>query len=155
MKFLRSRRGLCALAVTLLILFLFRPGVGQLRDRIAGSIGSALGRKVAIDNVRIRLLPRPGFDLEGLVINDDPAFSAEPMVRCSAERMVRRNAALRAHRTSGVRCSYSCRGTRRNSEAVSASALWSSVSAIDIPESMVARPQSCTKKARSGLVRSV
>jgi hypothetical protein len=69
------------LAVILLILFLFRPGVRQLRDRIAGSIGSALGRKVALDNVRIRLLPRPGFDLEGLVINDDPAFSAEPMVR--------------------------------------------------------------------------
>ena len=38
-------------------------------------------RKVAIDNVRLRLLPRPGFDLEGLVIYDDPAFSAEPMIR--------------------------------------------------------------------------
>ena len=63
MKFLRSRRGLVALAVILLILFLFRPGVRQLRDRIAGSIGSALGRKVALDNVRIRLLPRPG-DIE-------------------------------------------------------------------------------------------
>jgi hypothetical protein len=29
----------------------------------------------------VHLLPRPGFDLEGLVIHDDPAFSAEPMVR--------------------------------------------------------------------------
>ena len=45
------------------------------------SIGSALGRRVALDNVRLRLLPRPGFDLEGLVIYDDPAFSAEPMIR--------------------------------------------------------------------------
>lgn len=81
MKFLRSRRGLAALALLVLILFLFRPGVHQLRERIAGSIGSALGRKVALDNVRVRLLPRPGFDLEGLVIYDDPAFSAEPMVR--------------------------------------------------------------------------
>ena len=81
MKFLRSRRGLVAIAALLLVLFLFRPGVRQLRYRIAGSIGSALGRKVALDNVRIRLLPRPGFDLEGLVIYDDPAFSAEPMMR--------------------------------------------------------------------------
>ena len=81
MKFLRSRRGLAALAALLIVLFLFRPGVHQLRDRIAGSIGSALGRKVALDNVRVHLLPRPGFDLEGLVIYDDPAFSAEPMVR--------------------------------------------------------------------------
>jgi AsmA protein len=80
-KFLRSRRGLAALAALLLILFLFRPGVHQLRDRIAASIGSALGRKVALDNVRVHLLPRPGFDLEGLVIYDDPVFSAEPMVR--------------------------------------------------------------------------
>ncbi len=81
MKFLRSRRGLAALAALLLILFLFRPGVRQLRDRIAGSIGSALGRRVALDKVRIHLLPRPGFDLEGLLIYDDPAFSAEPMMR--------------------------------------------------------------------------
>ena len=81
MKFLRSKRGIAALALLILILFLFRPGVYKLRQRIAWSIGSAIGRRVALDNVRIHLLPRPGFDLEGLVIYDDPAFSAEPMVR--------------------------------------------------------------------------
>jgi hypothetical protein len=80
-KFLRSRRVLAALAALLLILFLFRPGVHGLRERIAGSIGSALGRRVALDKVRVHVLPRPGFDLEGLVIYDDPVFSAEPMVR--------------------------------------------------------------------------
>ena len=86
MKFLRSNflwswRGGVAVAALLLILFLFRPGVYELRNRIANSIGSALGRRVAIDNMRLRLLPRPGFDLDGLVIYDDPAFSAEPMIR--------------------------------------------------------------------------
>ena len=81
MKFLRSRRGVAAVAALLLILFLFRPGVYRLRNRIAITIGSALGRRVALDSVRLRLLPRPGFDLEGLVIYDDPAFSAEPMIR--------------------------------------------------------------------------
>jgi hypothetical protein len=70
-----------AIAALVLILFLFRPGVYRLRTRIAGSIGSAMGRRVEIDNVRLRLLPRPGFDLEGLVIYDDPVFSAEPMMR--------------------------------------------------------------------------
>jgi hypothetical protein len=80
-NFLRSRRGLAAIVALLLILFLFRPGVYQLRNRIATSIGNALGRRVALDNVRLRVLPRPGFDLEGLVIYDDPAFSAEPMIR--------------------------------------------------------------------------
>lgn len=78
---LRSRRGIAAIIALLLILFLFRPGVSRLRNRIATSIGSALGRRVALDNVRLRVLPRPGFDLEGLVIYDDPSFSAEPMIR--------------------------------------------------------------------------
>jgi hypothetical protein len=70
-----------AVAALLLILFLFRPAVYQLRNRIADSIGRALGRRVALDNVRLHFLPRPSFDLEGLVIYDDPAFSAEPMIR--------------------------------------------------------------------------
>jgi hypothetical protein len=74
-------RGLAAGAALLIALFLFRPGIHQLRNRIANSIGSALGRRVAIDNVHLQLLPRPGFDLEGLVIYDDPAFGAEPMIR--------------------------------------------------------------------------
>lgn len=81
MKRPRSRRVVALVAAVLLVLFLFRPGVHHLRNRIAGSIGSALGRRVEIDNVRLRALPRPGFDLEGLVIYDDPAFSAEPMIR--------------------------------------------------------------------------
>src|SRR6202165_5867539 len=74
-NFLRSRRGVAAVAALLLILFLFRPGGYRLRN------GSALGRRFALDNVRFHLLPRPGFDLEGLVIYDDPSFSAEPMIR--------------------------------------------------------------------------
>ncbi len=33
--------------------------------------------------MHMRLLPRPGFDLENLVVYDDPAFGAEPMLRAS------------------------------------------------------------------------
>ena len=80
-KFLRSRSGLALLAIVLVVLFLFRPGIFRLRYRISSSIGNALGRRVTIDNVRLHALPRPGFDLEGLVIYDDPVFSAEPMIR--------------------------------------------------------------------------
>jgi hypothetical protein len=79
-KFLRSRRGMSFLAVLVLILFLFRPGVYRLRNRIATSIGGAIGRRVSIDKVRLHFLPRPGFDLQELVIYDDPEFSAEPMI---------------------------------------------------------------------------
>ncbi len=76
-----SRRGATAITAVLIALFLFRPGLYHLRNRIAWSIGGAMGRRVAINNVHLRFLPRPGFDLEGLVIYDDPAFSAEPMIR--------------------------------------------------------------------------
>ena len=81
MRLLRSRRGLAVIAALLLVLFLFRPGIHQLRNRIATSVGSALGRRVEIDDVRLRVLPRPGFDLDGLLIYDDPAFGSEPMIR--------------------------------------------------------------------------
>lgn len=80
-NFLRSWRGLASVVALVLILFLFRPGVYKLRNRISNSIGSALGRKVELDNVHFHLLPRPGFALEGLVIYDAPEFSAEPMIR--------------------------------------------------------------------------
>jgi hypothetical protein len=78
---LRSKYGVALVAALVLVLFLWRPGVYKLRSRIASSIGSALGRRVVIDNVSLHFLPRPGFDLEGLVVYDDPAFSAEPMIR--------------------------------------------------------------------------
>jgi uncharacterized protein involved in outer membrane biogenesis len=68
-------------AVILLLLFLLRPGASRLKSRIAGSISAAVARPVEIGSVHIRLLPQPGFDLENLVVYDDPAFGAEPMLR--------------------------------------------------------------------------
>jgi AsmA-like C-terminal region/AsmA family len=81
-RFLRSKRGVAVLSVVLLlILFLVRPGVGRLRARIVSSISLALGRPVDVAAVNLRFLPQPGFDLEGFVVHDDPAFGAEPMLR--------------------------------------------------------------------------
>ena len=82
MSFWRSKGGVLTLSVVLLLaLFLIRPGANRLRTRIARSISMALGRPVDIAAVKLRLLPHPGFDLESFVIHDDPAFSAEPMLR--------------------------------------------------------------------------
>jgi AsmA protein len=81
-SFLRSRRGAVVLCAALLLgLFLFRPGVGRLKNRIAGTIGQALQRQVEIGSVQLHLLPSPGFDLEDFVVHDDPNFSAEPLIR--------------------------------------------------------------------------
>ncbi len=78
-----KRRIAAAAALIVLALFLLRPGASRLKSRIASSISSALGRPVGIGSVHLRLLPRPGFDLENLVVYDDPAFGAEPMLRAS------------------------------------------------------------------------
>jgi hypothetical protein len=83
-KFLSSKRRVLALAGgILLFLFLLRPGASRLKSRISGSISAALGRRVEIASVKLRMLPRPGFDLENLVVDEDPAFGAEPMLRAA------------------------------------------------------------------------
>jgi hypothetical protein len=81
--FSSKRRMVVVAALILLALFLLRPGASPLKSRITLSISSAVGRPVDIGSVHLRLLPRPGFDLENLVVYDDPAFGAEPMLRAS------------------------------------------------------------------------
>lgn len=81
MKFFSSKRNWVIAAVVLLALFVLRPGGSRLKSRVIASISSALGRSVDIGSVHLRLLPQPGFDLANLVVYDDPAFGAEPMLR--------------------------------------------------------------------------
>lgn len=81
--FSSKRRALAVAALIVLALFVLRPGASRLKSRIVTSISSAIGRQVEVDSVQIRLLPRPGFELHGLVVYDDSAFGAEPMLRCS------------------------------------------------------------------------
>jgi len=81
--FSSKRRTLTAAVVIVLALFLLRPGASRLKSRISSSISSGVGRPVEIGSVHFQLLPRPGFDLENLVVYDDPAFGAEPMLRAS------------------------------------------------------------------------
>jgi AsmA family len=80
-SFLSKRRAVIAAVVILLALFLVRPGVSRLKTRIANSISRAVARPVEIGSVHLRFLPQPGFDLENLVIYEDPEFGAEPMLR--------------------------------------------------------------------------
>ena len=54
----------------------------RFRDSLAGSLSSALGRQVRIGQVKYRVFPRPGFDIYGLQVMDDPAFNAEPLLMC-------------------------------------------------------------------------
>src|SRR5206468_370951 len=82
-KRLRSKRVLATAGLLLLALFWLRPDAGWMRARVSGSIAQALGRNVKIGSVRLQFLPRPGFELQDLVVFDDPAFGAEPLLRAS------------------------------------------------------------------------
>jgi hypothetical protein len=92
--FSSNRRIVAAAALIVLLLFLLRPGASRLKSRIASSIGSGVGRPVEIGSVHVRLLPRPGFDLENVVVYDDPTFGAEPMLRASEVTAVLRLTSL-------------------------------------------------------------
>lgn len=81
MKALFTKRGAGLCCILLLALFLFRPGAGPLRGKISSSMGQALGKRVEIGNVHLRLFPRIGFELGDVVIHDDPEFGAEPLLR--------------------------------------------------------------------------
>ena len=83
MKFFTPKKRAAAAAALILLLFLLRPGASRLKSRIIASLSAGVGRPVDIGSVHLRLLPQPGFDLENLVVYDDPAFGAEPMLRAS------------------------------------------------------------------------
>jgi hypothetical protein len=75
---------IAATAVVLVALGIFVPpsiNVNRYKSRIAGAIESAIGHPVTVGGVALRLLPQPGFTLSNLIVADDPAFSAEPMLR--------------------------------------------------------------------------
>ncbi len=83
MKLFTPQKRVALAAALILLLFLLRPGVSRLKSRIIASLSAGVGRPVDIGSVHLRLLPQPGFDLENLVVYDDPAFGAEPMLRAS------------------------------------------------------------------------
>ena len=80
--------------------------VGRYRAYIADSMSRALGRPVAFGNISLRLLPQPGFDFENLTIGDDPAYSAEPILRAEEVNAVLRISSLWRGRMEIARLSF-------------------------------------------------
>jgi hypothetical protein len=78
-----SRRWAAGLSLLLLLAIVLPPliSVGRFRGQITTSLSRALGRNVAAGAIRLRVLPRPGLILEEFVVDDDPSFGAEPMLR--------------------------------------------------------------------------
>jgi Uncharacterized protein involved in outer membrane biogenesis len=82
------RRRLVYVALVLLVVaaLVFGPplvNISRFQRRIATAIGNSLGRPVHLDRVSLTLLPLPGFTIENLVVGEDPAFGAEPIIRAN------------------------------------------------------------------------
>jgi len=77
-------RRIALAAAAVLALVVFVPPLIKLntfRKSLVEAIDAGLGRPVSVREVRLRLFPQPGFELQGFVVQDDPAFGAEPMLR--------------------------------------------------------------------------
>ena len=83
-----------ALAILLLILLPPYISVNRYQHRIAASISASLGRPVHLDRVSLNLLPLPGFTLENFVVDEDPAFGSEPVIRANSVRATLRLSSL-------------------------------------------------------------
>ncbi|MGH9522305.1 MAG: AsmA family protein [Terriglobales bacterium] len=67
----------------ILLALIVPPSISMRRfqPRIAGALSKSLGRPVSIGEVSMRLLPAPALVLNRVAVDDDPAFSHEPMLR--------------------------------------------------------------------------
>ena len=82
------------LAVLLLAILPPLISMNRLQRRIVTSISDSLGRPVHLDKVTLNLLPLPGFTLENLVVSEDPAFGAEPIIQADSVRATLRISSL-------------------------------------------------------------
>ncbi|MGC9200206.1 MAG: AsmA family protein [Acidobacteriaceae bacterium] len=91
------RRWLWACALLVVLLLVLTPplvNVNRLQRRIAASISLSLGRPVHLDSVTLHLLPMPGFELQNLVVSEDPAFGSEPTIRANTVDVTLRPSSL-------------------------------------------------------------
>ena len=75
---------LSALAV-ILALLIVPPfvSVRRYRSRITQVISASVGRPVRLSSVELRILPRPSFVLTDLIVEEDPAYGAEPVLHAN------------------------------------------------------------------------
>lgn len=83
---LRTRLAWVLLVILVVLVLVFIPpliSVSRFQRRIASNLSAALGRPVHLDRVTLSLVPLPGFTLENFVVDEDPAFGYEPILRAN------------------------------------------------------------------------
>jgi hypothetical protein len=84
---MRRRIWLAAtLLVAILAVLIVPPlvSIGSYKSRITQLMAKSLGRPVRLSSVELRLLPRPGFLLTDLTVQEDPAFGTEPVLHAAS-----------------------------------------------------------------------
>jgi hypothetical protein len=82
----RKRLVLVLIAIVVVLAVLLVPpfvSIQRYRSRITELMSRSLGRPVRLSGVELRLLPRPGFVITDLTVEEDPAYGAEPILHAN------------------------------------------------------------------------
>jgi hypothetical protein len=85
----RSKRNRLWLALALLVAILAvlvvppMVSIARYKTRITQLMSASLNRPVHLSSVELRLLPRPGFVLSDLTVDEDPGYGAEPLLHAN------------------------------------------------------------------------
>jgi len=82
----RKQLALGAAAIAVLLALVLGPpyiSISRYKSRITQLVSTSLGRPVRLSSVELRLLPRPGFVITDLTVQEDPAYGAEPILHAN------------------------------------------------------------------------
>ena len=82
----RTRVWAALSAVTVILALLIIPpyvSISRYKNRISQVLAASIGRPVRLSSVELRILPRPSFVLTDLVVEEDPAYGAEPVLHAN------------------------------------------------------------------------
>ncbi len=83
----QTKTWLALSAVVLLIALLIVPpfiSVRRYKNQITEVISESVGRPVRLSSIELRILPRPSFVITDLVVQEDPAYGAEPVLHANS-----------------------------------------------------------------------
>jgi hypothetical protein len=83
----QTKTWLALSALAVLIGLVIAPpfiSVRRYKNRITQVISDSVGRPVRLSSVELRLLPRPSFVITDLVVEEDPAYGAEPVLHANS-----------------------------------------------------------------------